>query len=67
MAVYRVEVGLGLGRLQAKGLLFSQGMGLGAAESASPRYLRNTDFLGCGPPGESNVQPSQSPGVIEKT
>ena len=39
MAVYRVEVGLGMGRLQAKGPLFSQGVGLGAAESASPRYL----------------------------
>ena len=39
MAVYRVEVGLGMGRLQAKGPLFSQGVGLGATESASPRYL----------------------------
>jgi len=39
MAVYRVEVRLGMGRLQAKGPLFSQGVGLGAAESASCRYL----------------------------
>ena len=39
MAVYGVEVGLGVGRLQAKRPFFSQGVGLGAVVSASPGNL----------------------------